>query len=90
MVVTVGVWVAVFVFSLLLMLAVREALALSLMFSAINAAVSGLFGLDLIVTSCVFLGSYVIMLAVIWITNTVIKRTEKRIYVDNAQKESEK
>ena len=90
MLVTVGIWLAVFVFSLVLMVAVKEAMALSLMFSAINAAVAGLFGLDIVVTSCIFLGSYAIMLAVIAVTNVVIKRTEKRICVDNAQKEKSK
>lgn len=90
MLVTVGVWTGVFVFSLLVMLFVKEALALALMFSAINAAVAGLLGFNLMVSACVFLASYVIMLAVIIITTAAVKKVEKRVCVDNAQKDDVK
>ena len=90
MLVTVSLWVGVFVFSLLIMLFVREALALTLMFSSLNAAVAGAFGVALAMTACVFLISYAVLLSAILITNAVLKRLWKNGDVDNAQKNGRK
>ena len=90
MLVTVSLWCAVFLFSLMIMLFVREPLALTLMFSAANAAIAGAFGVSLVFSACVFLASYAVLLAAILITDTAIKRLWKNGNVDNAQKNGKK
>ena len=90
MAVNLGIWTAVLVFSFLLMLFVKEALALTLMFSSLNAIVASLFGIELVFTACVFLISYCVLLSAIVITNACVKLVYKNGCVDNAQKNKEK
>lgn len=85
MAISLSVWAAVFVFSLMIMLLVRDALALALMFSAVNAEVSVFFGFDLVISSCVFLASYAVLLAAILTANAAMNRFMEKRCVDNAQ-----
>ena len=90
MLITVSVWAAVFVFSVLILLFVREALALTLAFSSLNALVSGLFGVELLYSACVFLISYTVLLSAMLITGAIIKNMWRRGSVENAQKNGRK
>jgi hypothetical protein len=85
-----AVWAAVFVFSVLILIFVREALALTLAFSSLNALVSGLFGVELLYSACVFLISYTVLLSAMLITGAIIKNMWRRGSVENAQKNGRK
>lgn len=74
------------IFSLLLLLVIREPLTLALFFSSGNALIGSMAGLDIVKSAAVFIGSFGIFLITIAITVLVLKLSAKRRSVKNAQK----
>ena len=76
MLVAVMIWLSVFVFSLLVLLFIREALALTLFLSSLNALAVSFFGASLVYGACIFLISYAVLLTALLVTNALMNRMQ--------------